>query len=105
MTEEDIADEGINAVTNILPELTVDQRKELFDILVELSKRKNLRIKYVALENLDQIIRAYPSEFPTKETGPIFKKVNEIIEKNLKLTDPKSILSLIRLVLAFEKLY
>lgn len=105
MAEEDIADEGINAITNILADLTVEQRKELFETLVELAKGKNLRKKYVSLENLEQLIKSYPSEFPTSEMSLVFNNVKEILEKNLKLTDSKSILSMIRFLLLFEKLF
>jgi hypothetical protein len=105
IADPDISDEGINAITNILQEFTKDQRKELFEVLTDLTKKKDLRIKYVSFENLEQLLHNYPIEFPTQEQSPFFKKVQEIAEKNVKLMDSKTILSLIRLYLLFEKIF
>ncbi|MHA1338973.1 MAG: hypothetical protein ACTSRZ_13445 [Promethearchaeota archaeon] len=106
MSEPDIADEGINAIGNILQYLEKRQRLEFFNLLIKICKKRTEdQLKYVALENLDNLIEQYPSEFPVTERKIIFQKIKEIGEKVKKSKDPRVILSYLRNLVKFNILF
>ncbi len=105
IAEEDIADEGINAIGTIIEYFTSEMRVEFFNVLCKLTKKKNLRIKYVSFENLEYLIKNYPNEFPIDVTSKIYSKIFDIGEKSLKIKDTKTIMSYLRLILLFNVLF
>ena len=105
MADYDIADEGINAVGGIIDELSLNQRKEYFNKLFEISIKKNEYLSYICFENLLILIKNYPEEFPSTKKTSTFKKIEIIAKKNKKLKDSKYILSLLRLYIHFESLF
>jgi len=104
--EPDLADEGIYGVSNILQYLNHIQRSEFFYLLIKIcNKKSDEHLKYVALENIINLIDLFSEEFKTNQRSIIYDKIKNLNNKIKKSKNPKVILSYIRVYLKFNYLF
>lgn len=97
------ADEGIRSLLGIADQLSDRQRMEFFQILIELSKRRDKRLKYVAFETLTLLVHENKSFFKKDRLQAALHLISATAAKNKRLKDVKVLLSLIRLMLQFSE--